>query len=133
MPVGQRRMVLLIDENAPNSVGELFQSRGHTVHWVRDELPSGSPDPLVAAIGDRLSAVVVSWDKDFENLVTRIPKGNRRKFKSLGRISFKCNETQARLLLERWLDYIEFHYARCFDEPDFRMIVEIQRAALKFM
>lgn len=133
MPDRQRRMVLLIDENAPKSVGDLFEARGHEVHWVRDELPSGSPDPLVAAIGDRLSAIVVSWDKDFESLVSRVPKGNKRRFRNLGRISFKCDEPKARALLEKWIGYIEFHYDRCFDESDFRMIVEIQRAALKFM
>jgi predicted nuclease of predicted toxin-antitoxin system len=133
MPADQRQMVLLIDENAPNSVIEFFTQRGHKVHLVRDELPAGTPDPVVAAIGDRLSAIVVSWDKDFESLVCRIPKGNRRRFKSLGRISFKCNETQARLLLEKWISYIEYHYDKCFDNSDFRMIVEIQRAALKFM
>lgn len=129
----QRQMVLLVDENAPNSVGDFLGHRGHTVHWVRDVLPAGSPDPVVAAIGDKLSAIVVSWDRDFEDLVRRIPKGNRRRFKRLGRISFKCNETKARALLEQWIDYIEFHYQRCFQEPDFRMIVEVQRAALKFM
>ena len=31
MPAGQRQMVLLIDENVPNSVVEFFKDRGHEV------------------------------------------------------------------------------------------------------
>ena len=133
MSAGQRQMVLLIDENVPNSVGEYFKSRGHEVHLVRERLPAGTPDPVVAVIGDRLSAIVVSWDRDFENLVRRVPHGNRNKFRRLGRISFKCNETQGRAILEKWIDLIEMHYEQCIDEPDFRMIVEIQGRAMKFM
>lgn len=133
MPAGQRKMVLLIDENVPNSVVELFRDRGHEVHLVRERLAAGTPDPVVAVIGDRLSAIVVSWDRDFQRLVSRIPHGNRTRFRKLGRISFKCNETQGRTLLEKWIDFIELHYEKCQTEPDFRMIVEIQGAALKFM
>lgn len=133
MPARQRRMVLLIDENVPNSVVEFFKKRGHEVHLVRERLPAGTPDPVVAVIGDRLSAIVVSWDRDFQRLVSRIPYGNRTRFRHLGRISFKCNETQGRKLLERWITFIELHYEQCQTEPDFRMIVEIQRSAVKFM
>lgn len=60
------RMTLLIDENVPNSVAEFFAGRGHHVSYVRDVLPAGTPDPVVARIGDRLSAIVVTWDRDFE-------------------------------------------------------------------
>lgn len=59
-------MSLLIDENVPRSVAELFESRGHAVHFVRDLLPASSPDPVVATVGDRLSLIVVTWDRDFE-------------------------------------------------------------------
>lgn len=70
MPATNRRMVLLVDENVPLSVAECFRERGHEVIFVREKLPAGTPDPVVALIGDRLSAVVVSWDRDFDNLVT---------------------------------------------------------------
>ena len=42
--------LLLIDENLPNSVAEFFAA--------------GIPDSVIAKVGDRLSAVVVTWDKD---------------------------------------------------------------------
>ena len=97
------------------------------------DCPPVRPDPVIAVIGDRLSAIVVSWDKDFERLVSRVPHGNKTRFRNLGRISFKCNETQGRALLQKWIAYIEMHYETCQSERDFRMIVEIQGAALKFI
>jgi predicted nuclease of predicted toxin-antitoxin system len=77
-------MLLLIDENVPNSVAEFLAERGHDVRFVRDLFPAGTPDPVIATIGDRLSAVVVTWDRDFERLVKRIPEGNRARFRRLG-------------------------------------------------
>ncbi|OGA53071.1 MAG: hypothetical protein A3G25_20365 [Betaproteobacteria bacterium RIFCSPLOWO2_12_FULL_63_13] len=129
--VGRARMLLLIDENVPNSVAEFFASRGHDVRFVRDLFPAGTPDPVIATIGDRLSAIVVTWDRDFEKLVRRIPQGNRAAFRRLGRISFRCNEVKGRELLERWIDLLEFHYRRSLEETDFRMIVQIQPSGVK--
>ena len=88
---------------------------------------------MIATIGDRLSAVVVSWDHDFDSLIRRVPEGNRSKSRKLGRISFRCNEVRGRLLLERWVEMIEFHYARSRSEPDLRMIVQIQESGVKVL
>ncbi|MGQ0712812.1 MAG: DUF5615 family PIN-like protein [Gemmatimonadaceae bacterium] len=126
-------MLLLIDENVPNSVAQVFIDRGHDVRFVRDLFPAGTPDPVVAAIGDRLSAIVVTWDRDFETLVRRVPEGNRARFRRLGRISFRCNEVKGRELLLRWIAMIDYHYERALEEPDFRMIVQIQESGIKFM
>jgi hypothetical protein len=80
-----------------------------------------------------LSAIVVTWDRDFEQLVRRIPEGNRARFRRLGRISFRCNEVRGRELLERWIAMIEFHYQQALEQPDFRMMVQIQESGTKFM
>jgi predicted nuclease of predicted toxin-antitoxin system len=116
---GSARMLLLIDENGPSSVAKYFVERGHDVKYVRDLLPAGTPDPVVATIGDQLSAIVVTWDRDFERIVERVPAGNRRAFRRLGRISFRCNEAQGRTLLERWIAHIEFHYAQAQQQGGF--------------
>jgi predicted nuclease of predicted toxin-antitoxin system len=126
-------MLLLIDENVPDSVAALFRERGHDVRFVRDLFPAGTPDPVIAAIGDRLSAIVVTWDRDFNRMVKRIPEGNRGRFRKLGRISFKCNEVRGRQLLEQWIEMIEFHYDQARQQPDFRMMVQITGSGARFM
>lgn len=126
-------MRLLIDENVPKSVADFFASRGHTVQYVRDLLPAGTADPVVARIGDRLSAIVVTWDRDFDSIVKRVPDGNKTAFRQLGRISFRCSEPKGRALLERWIPMIELHYAQALTKPDFRMIVQVQESGLKLM
>jgi predicted nuclease of predicted toxin-antitoxin system len=60
MAASSARMLLLIDENVPNSVAKFLADRGHDVRFVRDLLPAGTPDPVVAVVGDRLSAIVVT-------------------------------------------------------------------------
>jgi predicted nuclease of predicted toxin-antitoxin system len=126
-------MLLLVDENVPASVAQFFADRGHEVRHVRDILPAGTPDPVIATLGDRLSAIVVTWDRDFESLVKRVPEGNRARFRKLGRISFRCNEVRGREYLEKWIGMIEFHYAQALESADFRMIVQIQDSGVKFM
>jgi predicted nuclease of predicted toxin-antitoxin system len=125
------RMDLRIDENVPNSVAEFFESRGHRVRFVRDLLPAGTPDPVIAKVGDKLSAIVVSWDRDFEKIVSRVPTGNKAAFRRLGRISFRCKETQGCLLLERWIALIEAYHEQCLSKSDPRMIVQVQESGLK--
>jgi predicted nuclease of predicted toxin-antitoxin system len=127
------RMRLLIDENVPNSVAEFFVARGHEVQYVRDLFPASTPDPVIARIGDRLSAIVVTWDRDFETIVRRIPEGNKNAFRRLGRISFRCREPNGVALLTRWIQMIELHYAQALALADFRMIVQVQESGLKLM
>jgi len=127
------QMHLLIDENVPDSVALYFVSRGHKVSYVRDILPPRTPDPVIAEIGDRLSAIVVTWDKDFRQLVQRIPAGNKAAFRRLGRITFRCNEANGLAQLQRWIEHIELLYKNASEQRDFRMIAEIQENAFKIL
>jgi predicted nuclease of predicted toxin-antitoxin system len=67
-----------------------FAGRGHDVQSVRDLFPAGTPDLVIAAIGDRNSLIVVTWDRDFESIIARVPKGNVTRFRRLGRISLSA-------------------------------------------
>jgi hypothetical protein len=124
-------VLLLIDENVPQSVAEFFRDRGHEVKFVRDLFPAGTPDPVIAAIGDRLSAIVVTWNRDFEVLVKRIPAGGRTAFRNLGRISFRCNEAHGRRLAEKWIEAIELHYEMARESGDIRMMVQIHENSIR--
>lgn len=125
-------MRLLIDENVPLSVATFFQRRGHEVIFVRDVLLPGTPDPVVAAIGDQMDAIVVTWNqKDFRELAARAPAGTRRRLRNLGRISFRCNETRGRGRIEQVIDYIEFEYEQCQTRSDPRLIMEIGESFIR--
>jgi len=50
------QMLLLIDENVPDSVAKFFAARGHEIRFVRDLFPGGTPDPVIATWGNRVSA-----------------------------------------------------------------------------
>ena len=118
-------MLLLIDENVPESVTEFFRERRHDVRLVRDLFPSGTPDPIVAKLGDQLAAIVVTWDPDFRRLAARVPLGSRQRFRRLGRISFRCSEARGRARVEELIEWIEFEYEQVQKRRDKRLIVEI--------
>lgn len=125
-------MRLLIDENVPSSVADFLASRGHDVQHVRSLFPAGTPDPVIATLGDQLSATVVTWDKDFKAIVRRIPKGKQH-FRRLGRISFQCDYVRGLPLIEEWIDLIEFQDQRGRAKSlEFRLIVVIQESGCKF-
>jgi predicted nuclease of predicted toxin-antitoxin system len=104
-------MQLLLDQNVANSVAAVFRDFGHTVHLVREILPSDSPDPLIAAVAELDSYVLVSHDRDFQAIAPRIPKGSRARFRKLSRISLECNEAQAANRIRQTMSYIELAFA----------------------
>lgn len=93
----------LVDENVPQSVADYLTSRGHHVRYVRDEFGKRTPDPLISVIGDNLDFFVVTWDKDFKKLASRMRR--------LGRLTFRCSEVEGAALCEKFIEHIEFHHA----------------------
>lgn len=125
-------MHLLIDENVPDSVARYFAERGHEVQFVRELFAAGTADPVIAAIGDTMGAIVVTWDKDFRSLVARAPRGSRVRFRRLGRISFRCAEPRGRRRAEETIDLIEYEHDRMQRKGgDQRLIVEINETGIR--
>lgn len=119
-------MTLLIDECVPHSVAAVFSRRGHTVHFVTDLLLAQAPDPLIAVAGNRLEAIVVTWNhRDFKTMTARVPPGNVTRFRNLGRISFRMNESRGARRAEELIEWIEFEYSQVQKRQDRRLLIEI--------
>lgn len=63
-------MKLLADENMPGLAVDALRGRGHDVEWVRLLAP-GIPDPEVIARAVGTQRLLVTFDKDFGELVFR--------------------------------------------------------------
>jgi predicted nuclease of predicted toxin-antitoxin system len=122
-------MLLLIDENVPDSVARLFAEHGHDVRLVRDLFPGGTPDPIIAKLGDEMAAIIVTWNhKDFKRLTARVPVDLPRSLRSLGRISFRCSEVNGRRRAEELMEWIEFEYEQTQKRRDKRLMIEIMES-----
>lgn len=127
-------MLLLIDENVPNSVAELFRERSHDVRFVADLFPGGTPDSAIAMVGDEMGAIVVTWNRrDFEKAAPRVLKGDLQRSGPLGRVNFRCREARGRQRLEQMIEWIEFEYAQVLKHRDYRLIIEIGETSIRII
>ena len=76
-------MHFMLDENVPQDVADTLIARGHKAEYIRDYVPPGAPDPLVATVSEELKAILVSFDGDFERIAPRVPHGQRARFRKL--------------------------------------------------
>lgn len=118
-------MRLLIDENVPDSVAQFFFERGHEIVFARDLLPRGTPDQVIAVLGNELDSIIVSWDQDFLGLVSRAPTRTRRRLRRLGRITYKCRYLNGRRCTEDLIEWIEFEFNQAQRRRDRRMLIQI--------
>lgn len=127
-------MLLLIDENVPESVTDFLRERGHVVRHVRDLFLPGTPDPIIATAGDRMGAIVVTWNhRDFKRLAARVPTGGQAALRHLGRINFRCPEAKGRMRVEQIIDVIEDEYERAQRRRDKRLLVEITMTTVRLI
>lgn len=124
-------MHFMLDENVPVSVAEMLERHGHDVAWIRDYVPPGAPDPVVATISEELNAVLISFDGDFERIAPRIPRGRRARFRRLSRIWMRCGEPQAARRLEVALPFVEAEFQHAQQSSDARMLVQIGKSYLR--
>ena len=121
----------LIDEDVPESAVGVLRERGHTISYVREMTARGTPDPVVASLGDRVRAIVVTCNaKDFKSIAGRVPVGNRLQFRRLGILALKCRQSQAANRLRHHMESIEFHFARVQGHADKRLIIELMDSKL---
>ena len=113
----------MLDENVPIDVADMLIEQGHEANFIRDYVPPGSPDPLVATVAQELNAVLLSFDGDFEVIAPRIPRGHRKRFRKLSRIWMRCDEPQAANRLKVGLDLVVSEYALAKPNAPMRMWV----------
>src|SRR5262249_3669406 len=108
------------------SVTIFLRERGHDVRHVRDLALAETPDPIIAAAGDKLGAIIVTWNhRDFKTLAARIPKGGAAAFRRLGRINFRCDESKGRYRVEQVIESIEVEYEMAQKRGDKRVMIEV--------
>lgn len=121
-----------MDENVPESVAQFFRDRGHQVVHVRDVLPRGTADSIVAVAGDVMQAILVTWDKDYRALLKRAAEvGQKSRFQRLSRISFNCPEPMGRQRLEQLMPSIEFEWQQCQLSSDRRLLILISQQSFR--
>jgi len=94
-------------------------------------MPTDTPDPVVATVGDMDGSILVSCDRDFDAIAPRILKGMRARFRKLSRISIRCTEYQASQRIEEAMELIELEYRTAQGRPDKRLFIEIQTSGIK--
>lgn len=122
-------MQFLLDENVANSVCEMFREAGHDAIFVRELLPTGAIDPLVAALADAQRSILVSHDRDFRQIAPRIPDGQKRRFRNLSQLRLMCPEPRAATRIRSCLPFIELEYRQAEDRDNNRMLIEVKKTA----
>jgi hypothetical protein len=124
-------LLVLLDQCVPDSVAEVFSKYGHDVVFLRNWLPTDSPDQLVATVSETEGAVLVSVDGDFKKIAPRIPMGARSRFRKLSHIRLECSEPQAARRLEDAISFVEAEHALSLGRSDKRMILAISTNVLR--
>jgi len=128
--MARTRIKFFVDQCVPDSVGRLLRDRGYDVTFLREVLPTDSPDPIVAATCEQNNAVLVSFDADFKTLATRLGVGKRR-FRRLSRISLQCREPESARRIQDALPLIEFEWRHAGRGKDKRILIEILGLGIK--
>ncbi len=116
-------MYFMLDENVPQDVADVLVGQGHKAEFIRKYIVPGAPDQVVATASQELEAVLVSFDGDFEAISPRIPKGQRRRFRTLSRIWMRCSEPQAAQRFSKALDFVIREFALTTPNAPMRLTI----------
>jgi hypothetical protein len=115
----------------PESVSLFLEGRGHDVTRLKDDLPTDSPDPLVAKYAQETDAILLTFDRDFRQIAPRVPKGTRTRFRKLSKVYMECEHKDAVGRLAAAITLIEFEWEESKKLSDPRMHVTVQKAGIK--
>jgi predicted nuclease of predicted toxin-antitoxin system len=118
-------LLFVYDEGVPLDVAEMLRKHGHKAEYIRDHVPPGSPDPLVATVAENLKGILLSWDGDFDKIAPRVAQGQRARFRKLSRIWMRCREPQGAERLEGALELVVSEFALAMLRADQRLMMQI--------
>jgi predicted nuclease of predicted toxin-antitoxin system len=124
-------MHFILDENVPMAVADMLTAQGHVAEFIRDYVPPGAPDPLVATVAQEINAVLVSFDGDFQTIAPRVPHGHRMRFRTLSRIWMRCDEPAAAARIEYALPLIQSEFDLAQHRADTRMLMWVASSYLR--
>ena len=130
MSLRRLELRLFLDEGVPDSVGKAFEEAGHAAIYLRETMPTGSPDHLVCAIAEINDAILVALDGDMKQLASRHGIGARR-YKRLSLIKLSCRETRAAERVKAAMTLIEHEWRYGSSNGDRRIFIEILDAAIR--
>jgi predicted nuclease of predicted toxin-antitoxin system len=124
-------MHFILDENVPMDVADMLMGHGHVAEFIRDYVPPGAPDPLVATVAQELNAVLISFDGDFQSIAPRVPHGHRARFRTLSRIWMRCDEPAAAGRLAHALSLVQSEFDLAQQRADTRMLMWVGSSYLR--
>lgn len=124
MSVPRPALRFFLDEGVPDSVGKVLEEAGHSVLYLRQNLPTGSPDHLVCTVSEVHEAILVALDADMKQLANRHGVG-RARYRRLSILKLSCRETKAAQRLREALSLIEHEWAYSASGSDRRVFIEI--------
>jgi predicted nuclease of predicted toxin-antitoxin system len=117
---------IMLDAGAPDSVGDVFRTRGHFVILYREVLPEKQPDPVVCATALLNEAILIAVDADMKRLVRRYGAApSHARFKQLHLIRIGCNGPMAAARVEQAMELLESEWAFAQAKAARRMWVDI--------
>lgn len=93
------------DHCVPNAVIQALRTAGHQVLILKEHIPRDSPDPLVIATAQDLSAILVSLNGDFSDIVAYPPS----RYKGIIALQVKNHPMLIPVLMERLIKYLSFY------------------------
>ena len=121
---------IFVDQCVPDSAGHVFKDHGHDVTFLREKLAVNSEDVLVAAVALANAAVLLTLDRDFKKIASRL-EFSQRKLKTLSLIKLSCRESEAKSRLKQAMSLIEHEYQFMTTRSGARLFMEIQKDCIK--
>jgi predicted nuclease of predicted toxin-antitoxin system len=119
------------DHCVAESVCKFLEARGHEVVRLRTELPTDTPDPIVAKHTQDTGTILLSDDSDYDTIARRDGKPHRPRFRKLSRVNLKIKHAQAVNRLAAAITLIEFEYELAQQRSDKRMIIDVQPTLIR--